>query len=98
MNNFILNMVRRGAGLASTVISQPPFTPAFGTEANPARTKDGEPVMPLGDEATAAMPIPNSRLSPQAQVRRAEETAPVQLQPDYVPLTPRIPDTVSPPV
>jgi hypothetical protein len=55
MSNFILNLVRRGAGLAPVVALQPPFAPGLAPELGAAHTTG--PEMAPADGATPEIPV-----------------------------------------
>lgn len=84
MSNFLLNLARRGAGLAPVVTLQPPFVPPFAPDLGTAHASESEPEMASVDTATPEVPMSSATAlakMPPAEPphRRSQERVPSSL-------------------
>jgi len=71
VSDFVLNLVRRGAGLVPAVALRPPFVPSFAPNLGTAHTTEPEPataeVPTHGEPAPAVVSVPPPRLATPAE-------------------------------
>jgi hypothetical protein len=88
MNNFVLNVVRRGAGLAPSVMLRSRLPSTFSP--NLSAAQDPELAMAQTDPAMPETPVPGPRVSAWTQRRWANEAVPEPSQASNVPPAPRV--------
>src|SRR5215475_10330991 len=92
MSNFLLNMVQRGAGVASTVMLQPIHTATLTQDLSATSPMDLEPEIRPSDEAIVDMTEHTATASAEAQGTWHDHGAVVQPSSEQAPVSSHVPE------